>query len=149
LTKEQATQRYCEHIAQKMKSYRDNIGNRRIAPVENRAIVAERMGSLRGSVKERIRRCLRWTIYVELASLTVGLFFFIGSLHSGGPGLYASAIFVPPLFLVIFGLLRSDSFLMMVITVAALQFPVALLAAFVVVTVRDSHRLRRKGNGCR
>jgi hypothetical protein len=95
------------------------------------------------TTKQKAARCLGWAICIEIASLIVGLFLFFGSIHSSAVMICASAVIVPPLFLVIFGLLRPDNFLTMVITVAALQFPVSLLAAFVVVTVRDSYGSRR------
>jgi general stress protein CsbA len=75
------------------------------------------------TARQKAARCLGWAICIEIASLVVGLFLFFGSIHSSAVMIYASAVIVPALFLVIFGLLRPDNFLTMVITVAALQFP--------------------------
>lgn len=79
---------------------------------------------------------MRWAIYIEIPLLAVGLFLFLGSLHSGGPLFYASAIFVPPLLLDIFGLLPASNFPIWLAMVASLQYMLCLLVAFVVVSLR-------------
>jgi hypothetical protein len=79
-------------------------------------------------MKNKIARCARWAVYLEIPTLLVGLALFLGSLHSGGISIYLSGVFVPPLFLYIYGVFQTGSFLMWLVEVIVMQYGYCLIA---------------------
>ncbi len=92
-------------------------------------------------MKNEIARCARWAAYFEVPTLLVGLALFFGSLHSGGISLYLSGVFVPPLFLYIYGIFQTGNFFTWLAVVTVMQYGYCLLVVCISITLSTAIKI--------